>query len=184
MRGEERPYVLRIYRGDADVLRKEEAIAWLIRPAVPVPAFLYTDASCTRFSRPWALLEWHDGELLSSLRRTASQEELASAAAALGRTLARVHAFRFPAAGLFGPELEIRTPMRLDEAMFAGFAVQSLMRGEAGRLLGPRRTEALWALCRRHGGRLEEQPRAYPLIHSDFNGRNVLLAPDGSVGMR
>ncbi|WP_025844643.1 phosphotransferase family protein [Paenibacillus ehimensis] len=182
MRGEDRSYVLRIYRDDADVLRKEEAIARLVRPAVPVPAFLYTDASCSRFPRPWALLEWHDGELLSSLRLTAAQEELASAAAALGRTLARVHAFPFSAAGLFGPELEIRTPMRLDEAMFVGFAEQSLMHGEAGRLLGPRRTEALWALCKRHGGLLEEQPKVYALIHSDFNGRNVLLAPDGSGG--
>lgn len=182
MRGEERPYVLRIYRGDADILRKEEAIARLVRSAVPVPAFLFTDASSTRFPRPWALLEWHAGELLSSLRPIVSQEELASAAAALGRTLARVHAFPFPEAGLLGPELEIRTPMRLDEAMFTGFAEQSLMHGEAGRLLGPRRTETLWALCRRHAGLLEEQPEVYSLIHSDFNGRNVLLAPDGSGG--
>ncbi|PUA37760.1 aminoglycoside phosphotransferase [Paenibacillus elgii] len=182
MRGEERSYVLRIYRGDADVLRKEEAIARLVRSVVPVPAFLYTDASCARFPRPWALLEWHDGELLSSLRTTVSQEELASAAAALGRTLARVHAFPFQKAGLLGPELEIRTPMRLDEAMFTGFAEQSLMHGEAGRLLGSCRTEALWAMCRRHAGLLEEQPNVYSLIHSDFNGRNVLLAPDGAGG--
>ncbi|WP_327204065.1 phosphotransferase family protein [Paenibacillus tyrfis] len=56
-----------------------------------------------------------------------------------------------------------------------------MLHGEAGRLLGPRRTEALWELCKRHAGLLEEQPK-YSLIHSDFNGRNVLLAPDGSGG--
>ncbi|WP_051775471.1 phosphotransferase family protein [Paenibacillus tyrfis] len=107
LRGEERPFVLRIYRGDADVMRKEKAVAQLVRFAVPVPAFLHADASFARFPRPWALLEWHDGELLSSLRLTASPEELASAAAALGRTLASVHAFPFPVPGLLGPELEI-----------------------------------------------------------------------------
>ncbi|MBN3526956.1 phosphotransferase family protein [Paenibacillus apiarius] len=173
--GIEKPYVLRLYRGGAEVADKELAIARLVQDNVPVPRILFADGNCSRFERPWAVVEWKDGSLLRDVRRTGGAEDIMAAAASVGSSLARIHAYSFPVAGFFGKNLAVDHPLRMDSDNFLAFIEDSLFVKRSGYWLGEEMTHALWSFSRRYGPLLSEHQEAPVLVHSDFNGLNVLI---------
>lgn len=176
--GMDEPFVLRLYRGPAEVATKEVHVARLVQETVPVAEFLYVDDRCVTYARPWAILRWVHGRLLWNLRRTGSDREVTSAAESAGRTLARIHAYPFDRSGFLGPDLAVRQPFEMDGDRFLNVIRQALEQGQCGRWLGPELSDGLWTFCQRHAPALSAVRERPVLVHSDFNGLNVLVQPD------
>jgi aminoglycoside phosphotransferase (APT) family kinase protein len=173
--GIDEPYLLRLYRQDEEIADKELAISRLVGETVPVPEFIYADWSRTKYERPWAVLQWKEGSLLSHVMKAGTDEDLAAAGASAGSILARIHAYPFPAAGFFDKNLDIKQPLEMGSDGFLGFMEQSLFVQSSGKWLGEDLTQALWSFCQKYAPLLSEVKDSPVLVHSDFNGLNILV---------
>jgi len=173
--GIEQPCVLRLYRGDAEIARKELAIAQLVRDTVSVADFLYMDTSCSAAGKPWAILAWKEGFLLRDVRQSGSAQEIASAAASAGSTLAKIHSYATPGSGFFGGDLRIAHPLRMDGERFLAFIEHCLFVRGCGQWLGEELAQALWTFSQAHSYVLSEAAELPNLVHSDYNGLNILM---------
>lgn len=176
------PYVLRLYRKDPAIAEKELDIARLLKGKVPVPDMIHVDATCTRYTSPWALIEWKEGTLLRDvLKSKASPQRRQKAAEALGKVLADIHAHTFPAAGFLGKCLEVTAPFVMDAEMFLAFMKDSLFSNRTGYWLGEELAISLWTFSQKHADKLSGLEDKPVLVHSDFNGLNLLITEDGGV---
>lgn len=169
------PYVLRLYRKDSTICRKEVELEQLVRHKVPIPRFLHADWSCERFDRAWAVVEWCDGHSLKPILDSGDSEAITSAAESLGSVLAAIHSFDFPEPGFFGEELCIGQPVAMNRDFFIRFADHQLDQTDCTELLGAEWCERVRVMCRRYADLMDERARLAKLVHSDFNGLNVLL---------
>lgn len=172
--GDGRPYVLRFFRRGEDIADKEIALTRLVRERVPVAEFVYADTSRSRYPKPWAVLEREPGVLLSDIFRSGTPEEKASAAAAAGRTLARIHGFPFEASGFFGSDLMVTQPFSMSGDRFLAFMEDVIFHSPCEAWLGEALTRQLWAFCKRYGPLLSASQEKPVLAHSDYNGLNLL----------
>lgn len=176
------PYVLRLYRRDSSVAEKELEIARRLHGKVPVPNMIHMDASCTRYKSPWALMEWKEGILLRDVLKSGdSQQRVQAAAEALGKVLADIHAHTFPTAGFLGKSLEVAEPFAMEAEAFLIFMKDSLFANRSGYWLGEELAPSLWTFCQKHAHKLSDPEDIPVLVHSDFNGLNILIAQDGGV---
>lgn len=181
LEGSVEPYVVRLYRGEGEIADKELAIAQLVRQTVPVADFIYAETSCSMFDKPWAVLEWKEGFLLRDVIRNGTLEDIASAAASAGSILANIHGYTFPESGFFGKDLKVIHPFSMNGEHFLSFIEQSLFHNQCGKWLGDELTQALWSFCQAYSPLLSESREMPVLVHSDFNGLNILMQ-QGSTG--
>jgi aminoglycoside phosphotransferase (APT) family kinase protein len=175
LEGSIEPYVVRLFRGDGEIVDKEFAITQLVRQTVPVADFIYADTSCSTFQKPWAVLEWKEGFLLREVFRSGTLQDIASAATSSGSILANIHGYKFPGSGFFGKDLKITQPFCMDGERFLSFIEQSLFHNQCGKWLGEGLTQALWSFCQTYSSLLSERTESPVLVHSDFNGLNILM---------
>ncbi len=169
------PYLLRLYRGGKDIAEKEHALAHLLGKRIPIPSIYFTDWSCTQIDQPWAIVEWKDGSLLRDIRKSKDPEVITAAAASVGKTLAHIHSYRFQVAGFFGKDLQIKEPIAMDPHFFLAFVEDSLFAKQTAILLGEPLAHALWTFCQHYAPLLGQHQDSPVLVHSDFNGLNILL---------
>jgi len=175
LEGSATPYVVRLFRGDGEIAQKEAAIAKLVREIVPVADYIYLDTSCSTFDKAWALLEWKEGFLLRDVLKTGSIEDAAVAASSVGSVLARIHSFTFPESGFLDKDLSIVHPIIMDDGPFISFIEKCLFHSPCGKWLGEELTEQVWSFCQTHRSILLESMDTPVLVHSDFNGLNILM---------
>jgi aminoglycoside phosphotransferase (APT) family kinase protein len=168
-------YVLRLFRGEGEIADKEFALAQLVRQTVPVADFIYADTSCSTFDKPWAVLEWKEGFLLRDVFRNGTIEDIASAAASTGSILAHIHGYTFPESGFFGKDLKVTHPFSMNGERFLSFIEPIIFHDQCGKWLGEELTQALWSFCQTYSSLLSESKEMPVLVHSDFNGLNILM---------
>lgn len=176
--GSDAPYVFRLYRGDKDVADKELAISKHVSQSVPVANFVYADTTCTHTRHPWAVMEWKEGILLRDLIRNGTKSDIISAAISVGRSLADVHQYTFSESGFFDKDLNIKAPMTMDADRFLSFIEQSLFHQPCGIWLGEELIQQVWSYCQSYSPLLSESDEKPVLVHSDFNGLNILVRDD------
>jgi aminoglycoside phosphotransferase (APT) family kinase protein len=172
--------LLRIYQRDPAEAGKEAALHRLVAGRVPAPRFLAPPMEDPESGLRFAVLEWMPGRRLEELLPGldgAGQEGLGRD---VGRVLAAIHAFRFPAAGFLAPDLSVALRVDGGRAGLVAFLRRCLVDGPGGARLGPAETAAVLAFAEREGHRLEAWEGAPRLVHCDFNGSNLLVA-DGRV---
>ena len=177
------PLVLRLYKGGKDTAGKEMSISRLVRKTVPTADYIHVDTSSRLLDIPWAILEWKPGTALSELMKIGDSSDIASYANPVGRTLAEIHKYKFSEHGFLGPSLEVVTPFRLDETHFLQLTGKFLNE-RCGEFLGHTIRDSLWKFCIKNSYALMENEEEPALVHSDYNGLNILIegdAPDVSV---
>jgi aminoglycoside phosphotransferase (APT) family kinase protein len=168
-------YVLRRYLRDdsARTCAVEAALATrLADTAVPVAGVIAADPEGTVAGQPLLLARHVDGVMVSEAiaRDPASAPGLGAAA---GRALAAIGAVTFPRAGVFtGPGLDpspdgmpASLPQFVDTCLRAGHAAGALSPEEVGRLR---------ALAAAADPLARSVASARQLVHSDYNGKNLL----------
>ncbi len=168
------PIVFRLYASSKGIATKEQRISKLVGPDVPVAAYLHVDESCSLIDVPFAILEWRSGVLLSDLMRTSHGIHLASAAESVGKVLAQIHKHEFPKFGFLNERLEIERSMRIDEDEFHSL-ITHFIGNSCGIFLGEGISKDVLAFCKNQGHNLSEDLRAPVLVHSDYNGLNILI---------
>ena len=171
-------YVLRRYRrGTPEAARRTCAVeaalaARLAGTAVPVPEVIAADPEGTAAGEPLLLARHVPGVLVSD----AVQSDRSAApdiAAAAGRALAAVGSVTFERAGFFtGADLAPSTegqPESLPE-----FVEACLRAGRAASAFSPAELDQLRGLAAAAGPLAAAAGSARQLVHSDYNGKNLL----------
>ena len=173
--GSTTPYLLKIFAGGSDVASKEKAIAERLRGVVPVADYIYLDTSRKLVDYNWALIEWKEGVLLRDILQRREERQIEEVAESVGNILARIHSHTFECLGFLAGDLTIAHPFNMDENVFYSFISESLDNGETGRWLGAEVTEKVRLFCESHRSLLSEIHEPPVLVHSDFNGLNLLM---------
>ncbi|WP_019911122.1 phosphotransferase family protein [Paenibacillus sp. HW567] len=176
--GKSDPLVLRLYSDTEGIADKELALAERIRDTVPVADFLYVDTSCSSFDKPWAVMEWKAGIHLRDVLKAGTAQEIVSAATSVGTVLAQIHSYTFPAAGFLDRDLEIIQPFQMGGELFLSIIGNSLFHNQGAKWLGDELTQELWSFCQSHSNELSDRKLSPVLVHSDFNGLNILMEPN------
>jgi len=164
--------LLRIPTRDPDGWAREAA---LHRAMAGIAPELRHASDRSPIGRPVLILDWIEGERLEHVAPAMTDTALAALAHTLGATLARIHATRFAATGTLGADLSVVTPFSVGTDGLAGFLDRCLIQGPGGGRLGLALTDAVLALVARDGHRLDAALGPPCLVHSDFNGSNILI---------
>jgi aminoglycoside phosphotransferase (APT) family kinase protein len=173
--GTEWSVVLRFYAHDAEVCAKEVDVLRLVQSVVPVPEVLHVEPNGLENFPPFAILEYIDGIIFRTLRRTKDQAAIAQAAAAIGTTLAAIASHQFPRRGMFAAGLEVgdwllpgsdTIPPLIDSCL----ASENFIR-RAGAELSNRIHKFAW----QRADRLSAVDAETRLVHSDFSSSNIMV---------
>jgi len=169
--------LVRIPTRDPDGWTREAALHRAM--AGIAPRLLYA-AGRSAIDRPVMILEWIEGERLETVAPTMADAALAVLARALGASLAAIHAMRFATTGSLGTNLAVATPFPVGADGLSAFLDRCLVTGRGGERLGAGLTRTILTLVAREGHRLDTALGPPCLVHSDFNGSNILIR-DGRV---
>ena len=170
--------LLRFYQREPGEARKEAALAALLEGRVPVARFLHLAETNPVTAGPYAILEWCDGELLSSVVTALPDAELEVLGRALGGTLAAIHAVRFAHHGFFALDLALPEPIDLGREGQLGFLRTCLLEEPGRSRVGAALAEAVVELVETEGRCLDDWLEPPCLAHADFNPSNILVRRD------
>ena len=168
-------FVLRLDRDGAS-LEKEVAISHLVGERVPVPAVVGADLAGELAGVPLTLSEYAAGESLEEALASAGDDDAAAIGDAVGRTLAAIGGFTFDAPGLLGPTLRPEPFEAPLPDLLVAFGERVLGEPEAREALGGFIADGFLTLLRESASSLEPVATESSLVHSDFNGKNLVLA--------
>jgi aminoglycoside phosphotransferase (APT) family kinase protein len=171
--------LLRIYQRNVEQGLKEAALIRRMVGRVPVPRLLYAAERNSVTGHPYAVMHWVDGRRLDKL--PLDDADLDSAARAIGKALARVHAVKFERFGFLGTDLKIARPIDFDRRGLLAYLEHSFAAGPGPARLGKDLVAELAAFVEREGDRIASWPGSPCLAHGDCNGSNFLLrrGPEG-----
>ncbi|MBD0369999.1 MAG: aminoglycoside phosphotransferase family protein [Pyrinomonadaceae bacterium] len=172
--GERRAYALRVYAAGQAAFERERRLLYALNTKLPVPELLFADASGLRCAYPYLVYRWIEGVTLNDCRRQMPPEALPELAKPLGVLLAKLA--RVPLEEILDEEVRASLPALKVESMLAINDERlrcGLARGRMGSALADelrRQLEARVAL-------LTALDSFAHLVHGDFGGRNILVAP-------
>jgi aminoglycoside phosphotransferase (APT) family kinase protein len=159
----------------------EAALMRRVAPIVPVPPPVHADDG-ELLGRPFVLKRFVPGQTLASALRDTSATDARQIAYEVGATLAAIGSVRFDRPGEFAD-------VRLDPHPHPDFDLMALPRHVERRLDGPTVAEhldtaqraRLLRIVARDGAMLAAVADQARLVHSDFNGKNLVVRHDGSL---
>lgn len=175
MEGAASPFLLRISGESADVASKEKAISEKLKGIVPVADYIYLDTSRNLTDYDWAILEWKEGVLLRDILKRGEKRKMAESAESVGEVLARIHSHTFDCSGFLAGDLTVSSPLHMGGEEFYSFISESLDRAAISQWLDTETIAKVRSYCILHRSLLSEIHESPVLVHSDFNGLNILM---------
>ncbi|HKQ76877.1 MAG TPA: aminoglycoside phosphotransferase family protein [Blastocatellia bacterium] len=173
---------LRIFAAGRLSWETERKVLALVSASLPVPNVLLADGGNSDFSHPYLVYRWIEGITLNEFRRQAPPAALLSVAETLGRLLAGVASFSF-ADGPNGEPNGVHSRLSPIEALLS-INEKMLLSGLARKRLGSALADAMWRRLEASADRLCKLDSVARLVHGDFGGRNILVAPSEDGGWR
>jgi len=175
------PVVLRLYRDGAAACDKEIAIHDLIYRHVPVPEILHAESTPA-----FAFVEYIEGLTFQQLKRTNNLEAIRQASTSIGKTLAAIGKFHFPAPGaLLASEASLVVGKRFIEGpdpiprILDRFLASNTFQQRAGTKLVDQLHDFVWS----YASMLPSLETDCSLVHNDFGNRNILVSEVNGVWM-
>ena len=166
---------LRVFAAGEFAWERERKMLARVSAKLPVPDVLLAGRGNSDFSHPYLVYRWIEGIMLNKCRRQTPPAALLSLAEPLGWLLAGVASFSC-ADDLNDEPNVIRDWSSPMEALLSG-QEEMLLRGLARKRLGGALADALWRRLEASAVRLCALDHAARLVHGDFGGRNILVAP-------
>ena len=141
-----------------------------------MPAVVGADLAGELAGVPLTLSEYAAGESLEEALASAGDDDAAAIGDAVGRTLAAIGGFTFDAPGLLGPTLRPEPFEAPLPDLLVAFGERVLGEPEAREALGGFIADGFLTLLRESASSLEPVATQSSLVHSDFNGKNLVLA--------
>jgi len=164
--------LLRLYARDPAACGKEASLARRFGSVLPIPAVLHADSSCERLPHPYAVHEWVDGVRADDV---VIAGEVAPVAEACGRLLARLQGIEFAAPGFLAEDLSPVDPVPLTPAFYSGWMREWVLTTSAADVLGDGLAERVIAWADARAPLVGAVGAERHLVHSDFNGANILM---------
>ncbi|UNK15788.1 phosphotransferase [Paenibacillus sp. N3/727] len=119
--------------------------------------------------------------MLRDILQRGEKRQITEAAESVGDILARIHSHTFDCPGFLAGDLTIANPFNMGVDEFYTFISESLDGGATGYWLGAEATKMVRSFCVSHRSLLSEIHEPSVLVHSDFNGLNILMldSPNG-----
>src|SRR5262245_55510943 len=166
---------LRIFAAGQLQWEKERKILTHVSGSLPVPDILLAECGGNSFSYPYLVYRWIEGITLDECRRNLQPAAFSSLAEPLARLVVGVA--RFSLAGVLNGKPEyVHACSSSIKAMLVE-TEEMLCRGLARARLGGELADALWRRLEANAARLVDFDRYACLVHGDFGGRNILVAP-------
>lgn len=162
-------YVIRIYARGKSFCKTENAIYDRIHETVSTPKLVYSND----LHEPWAyaLFEFVSGKHPYEV----SVEEKRDLSQAIGQTLASIHAFSFPSAGLFHEGMNIEVPFAQGSSPYYEKAVSVLSTSRYSRKhLGEKFSDQALTFMEKHQDFFPVVNNNVCLTHSDFKPVNLI----------
>jgi aminoglycoside phosphotransferase (APT) family kinase protein len=172
-----RSLVLRIAARPGD-LKKELAVLKLVRDVVPVPAVVAEDFSGPR---PFALLEFIEGRLLSDSLSSLDATDLTRAGFEAGISLQAIHSFDLGKAGFFDENFVFNPVFENFGCGLYDYICSNLASGRVRERLGENLAGCALECVRANRQEYWSIPNSTRLIHCDYNLKNILIRQVGSV---
>ncbi len=178
---DDHPYILRISSGSPEIAKKEIAITQLVSTTVPIARYLYSEIQPSAEGASWSILEWKEGVLLADILKTGDSDRIAAAGHAVGQVLARIHQYTFAKAGFWGSTLdEVIEPLTPGIDEWCSFVQHSLEHNRSGQWLDEAEVQAVQQFLHMIRERIPHFQETPVLVHSDFNGLNILINESSS----
>jgi len=174
--------VLRLYQREPETAAKEASLSDRLTGTVPIARCLHYAQSNPVTGGSYALLEWVEGVHLDRVADSVDAEGRRLLGKAVGQTLAAIHSVTFGRFGLLGSDLKVTHSVDLDKRGLIAYLDEYLLEGIGGDRLGESLMSALYSFVRREGDALEVWGSVPCLVHSDFNGSNILVGAAGKGG--
>jgi aminoglycoside phosphotransferase (APT) family kinase protein len=172
-----RSLVLRIAARPSD-LKKELSVLKRVHDAVPVPAVFAEDFSGPR---PFALLEFIEGGLLSDSLGSLGDADLTRLAFEVGSCLHAIHSFDLGQAGFFDEKFVFNPVFKNFGGGFYEYICSNLVSGRVRERLGETLAADALQYVQANRDAYWSIPNATRLIHCDYNLKNILLGKTGAV---
>jgi aminoglycoside phosphotransferase (APT) family kinase protein len=162
-------YVLRFYLRDKSLVSIEKSVYRLIKDTVPIPEMLFASADDEVY--PFAIFTFCEQPHIYDASRIHSHKLSYD----LGSVLAKIHAFRFPKAGLFRSDLSIETHFREGSCPYLEYCLDHLIPGSNAWLrLGDDKAKQMVRFIEEHREYFPIMREGGCLVHSDFKPVNLL----------
>ena len=172
-----RSLVLRIAARAGD-LKKELSVLKRVHGAVPVPAVVAEDFSG---SRPFALLEFIEGALLSDSLGSLDDADLTGAAFDAGICLQAIHSIELGKAGFFDENFVFNPAFENFGGGLYDYISSNLASGRVRERLGENMAACALEYVQANRENYWSIPNSTRLIHCDYNLKNILIRQTGSV---
>jgi aminoglycoside phosphotransferase (APT) family kinase protein len=168
-------FVLRIYVRNHEAIQKDWDIFHLVQESVPIPELLYADLHGAEYDKPYAIMKWVDGLLLSDVMAQEKSDDIVACGYDVGTVLARIGEHTFPKAGFFGPGLTVTEPFEGGSTSYLSGIEQYLAQERVRQQLGEVLFKQLEQFVNSNAEYLTEMAETPSLVHSDFKGINILV---------
>jgi aminoglycoside phosphotransferase (APT) family kinase protein len=168
-------FVLRIYVRNHEAIQKDWDIFHLVQESVPIPELLYADLHGAEYDKPYAIMKWVDGLLLSEVMAQEKSDDLVACGYDVGAVLARIGTYTFPQAGFFGPGLTVIESFEAGPTSYLNGIEQYLAQERVRQQLGEAQIKQLEQFVSSNAEYLTEMAETASLVHSDFKGINILV---------
>lgn len=171
-----KPLVLRITK--QEVGKVEHALHSKLHKRLPVPEIYYSER---HGDQSFAIMEWKEGVQLKEVMVGKDVDAIRQTAFSVGYWLSEIRKHRFEKSGFFNETLEVNDPLKIAPESFLSLMEQFLIDGQTGRWLGKELTSRVWDFAQRNNRVLENIDVEPALVHSDFNGLNILVDEKSEV---
>src|SRR5699024_3894093 len=90
--------------------------------------------------------------------------------------LSEMRKIKFKESGFFNEDVEVSDPLKITPDTYLSLMKEFLIDGHVSRWLGKETTNELWDLTRRNNYFLKDIDEVPALVHSDYNGLNILVS--------
>ena len=163
------PFILRIYLRDKEAAFREQKLAALMKPSIPIPEVYFVgDEGDFRF----AITEYMPGISLRDLLLKHSNSNIKNIMYQAGQILASIQIYQFPKAGFFDADLKVNQP--LTKQSYITFARECLTHSMVLEKIGEETIDKIKRLLEKHGSLFPDENQTH-LVHADYDPANILV---------
>jgi aminoglycoside phosphotransferase (APT) family kinase protein len=175
LNGDLEPLLLRIYLRDQDAAWREQKLATILLPIVPVPKVMQV---CDYKNYRFAITEFIQGITLRDLLLSDEPHDLGAIMYDVGIILSKIASYQFPATGFFDKNLHIIRELAQDD--YLKYAEESVQHYIVLTQFGAATIAKISSILNKHA-HLFPDGKEKQLVHADFDPANIFVAKINNI---
>ncbi|MFD1356731.1 phosphotransferase family protein [Fictibacillus halophilus] len=165
------PLVLRV--SSEKLCKFENSLHSRLQQNLPVPEIYFSES---HGDRSFSFMEWRTGSQLKEVMYQGERNAVKQAAFSVGYWLSQIRKHTFTESGFLNENLDVCEPVKITPDTFLAFMEEFLIKGKTGLWIEKEMTAAVWDYARKNKHFLKDIDVEPALVHSDYNGLNILAS--------